>query len=701
MREARRLGDAAVVATPSVERSRLLERAPIRLFLTSATLLFVELVLIRWIPANVTYISFFANFILMASFLGIGLGILAGRRWGEVGLAPFAVLFAIVVVLVTTAQLNVQVRSQSELVFGIAVSHAADVNALVLPLVFALVTVTMAALALPLGGLLRSMPPLRAYGIDIAGSMVGVAAFTALSSAATDPLVWFGVIAVLVTLLSLGQRVRLVAALVPLSMALAVVFVGIDFRQGDTWSPYYRISTYVSSCGLLNVNVNGIPHQALHPVEDRSEACAKEPFYDQVYEWFPNRTFGRVLVIGAGTGTDVAIALDRGANHVDAVEIDPSMQALGSKHPDRPYDDPRVAVHINDGRAFLNTTDEAYDLIIFAQTDSLTLVSSAAGVRLESFLFTSEAFASAREHLAPDGVFALYNYYREPWLLQKLATMLEDTFGQPPLFWSQAGAYAALASGPTVKAQSDPSGPTEVPDAGPPTPKIPTDDWPFPYLRVPGVAPYYLAAIAFVLLFSLVSVRVLTSAARIPFRRFSPHFFVLGAAFLLLETRSLVTFSLLFGTTWLVNSLVFFAILGSVLLAILVNASFPIRRPFLLYAALFVSLGIALVLPPAALLLDPPWLRYLLVSVVAFAPIFCANLVFTHSFRETTTADMAFASNVLGAVLGGCLEYVALLTGYRALLVLVIVLYALAWLFAGRVRLLADRALAPASVGPV
>ena len=51
----------------------------VRLFLTSATLLFVELLLIRWIPANVTYIGFFTNFLLMASFLGIGLGILLGR----------------------------------------------------------------------------------------------------------------------------------------------------------------------------------------------------------------------------------------------------------------------------------------------------------------------------------------------------------------------------------------------------------------------------------------------------------------------------------------------------------------------------------------------------------------------------------------------------------------------------------------------
>ena len=184
---------------------RSLGRNDVRLFLTSATLLFVELALIRWVPANVTYIGFFTNFILMASFLGIGLGILAGRRWSDAGVTPFAILLFAIVALVVTARLNVQLRNSSELVFGIGVSSAADVNFLVLPLMFVLVTLTMATLdVVPLGPLLRSMPPLRAYAIDICGSLTGIAFFSALSAAATNPLLWFGVVAILVTLLSLG-----------------------------------------------------------------------------------------------------------------------------------------------------------------------------------------------------------------------------------------------------------------------------------------------------------------------------------------------------------------------------------------------------------------------------------------------------------------------------------------------------------------
>jgi hypothetical protein len=175
-----------------------------RLFLTSATILFVELVLIRWINANVVYIGFFSNFLLMASFLGIGVGILIGRGGRRIPILPFALLLLAVVILVYRAQLNVQVESTDELFFGLAESRSADVNFLVLPLVVVLVTGLLAALATPLGPLLRSMPPLRAYAIDIIGSLCGIALFVSLSASGTDPLIWFGVAVVLVLLMELG-----------------------------------------------------------------------------------------------------------------------------------------------------------------------------------------------------------------------------------------------------------------------------------------------------------------------------------------------------------------------------------------------------------------------------------------------------------------------------------------------------------------
>jgi hypothetical protein len=139
-----------------------------------------------------------------------------------------------------------------------------------------------------------------------------------------------------------------------------------------------------------------------------------------------------------------------------------------------------------------------------------------------------------------------------------------------------------------------------------------------------------------------------------------------------------------------VNALVFFAILASVLASIAVNARFAIRRPWLLYLGLFGTIAITIALPPASLILEPPVVRYLIGAVLAFAPVFFANLIFSFSFRDTRTADMAFASNLFGAVVGGALEYVALVTGYGWLLVVVAALYGAAWLLATRYRFLAD-----------
>ncbi|HET9519715.1 MAG TPA: hypothetical protein VFO73_01565, partial [Candidatus Limnocylindrales bacterium] len=422
----------------------------------------------------------------------------------------------------------------------------------------------------------------------------------------------------------------------------------------------------------------------------------KEGFYEQVYRWFPERTFDRVLIVGAGSGTDTAVALARGAAHVDSVEIDAYLQDIGvRKHPDRPYDDPRVSRTVDDGRAFLRRSSDQYDLVVFALPDSLTLVSTSANIRLESFLFTREAFASVREHLADDGIFVLYNYYREPWLVSKIGAMLATAFDGDVIVRRYPGgsaSAAAIAAGPGIDALggAPPPGDTidELDVSAAPRPA--TDDWPFLYLFEPTLPTHYLAALALVLLWGVVFVARAAQRSGTPIRRFSPHFFVLGIAFLLLETRSIVTFSLLFGSTWLVNALVFFAVLASVLLAIFVTSRLTIRRPQLLYVALMGSIALAYLLPPSSLLIEPIWLRYVLAAALAFAPVFFANLVFSYSFRDTKTADMAFASNLLGAMVGGAIEYVALITGYQALLVIVAVLYLAAYLLATRVRLLAD-----------
>ena len=166
-----------------------------------------------------------------------------------------------------------------------------------------------------------------------------------------------------------------------------------------------------------------------------------------------------------------------------------------------------------------------------------------------------------------------------------------------------------------------------------------------------------------------------------PLRRMSGYvdLFFMGAAFLLLETKSLVQFALLFGTTWFVNALVFAGVLVAVLAAVEVSRRVVIKQPAWLYLALLAALAVAWSVPSDALLGLPAAARFGAATALAFAPIFVANLVFAQRFRDAEDSAVAFGANLLGAMVGGVLEYTSLVLGYRWLLVLVAVLYGLAF----------------------
>jgi hypothetical protein len=152
----------------------------------------------------------------------------------------------------------------------------------------------------------------------------------------------------------------------------------------------------------------------------------------------------------------------------------------------------------------------------------------------------------------------------------------------------------------------------------------------------------------------------------------------------LLETKSVVQFALLFGTTWFVNSLVFVGVLLSVLLAVEVERRVRIARPLLLLTLLFGGLIVAWLVPTESLLGLPFLPRLFAATAVAFSPIFVANLIFAERFRDTADPPAAFGANLLGAIVGGTLEYLSLLTGFRGLLGIVALLYVVAYLLMPR-----------------
>jgi Spermine/spermidine synthase domain len=660
-----------------------------RLILLSFLMLFVELALIRWTGSNVVYLSYFSNFVLLGSFLGIGLGFLRGDRRPD--LWPFApVALGALIAFVRFFPVEINSSGGEFLYFG-ELRTSGPPRQLVLTVVFLVVAAVMAFIAQGVARTFSKFPPLEAYKLDLIGSVLGIVGFSALSFLRAPPLAW-GAIAVVVMLALEAPKVSLTGALQVLGGVTILVVLALEtFSVGTSWSPYYKIETTPSKQipGALLVNVNGLPHQAYFPAVGADGKL--NPLYNTTYDAIKGNKLDDVLVIGAGGGNDVSVALKRGAKHVDAVEIDPRLYDLGkSHHPDRPYSDPRVTHHIGDGRAFLESTGKKYDLIILALPDSLTLVSGNSALRLESYLFTKEAFAAARDRLKPHGVFSLYNYYRQGWLIDRYAGTARAAFGHDPCVIG-LGPNRDLAVIVVGRSQSDahcgadgkwvPIGKVAAPAS---------DDHPFAYLRTRSIPSVYSVSMALILAVSIGLIllalypwkRGIRREAGAMFR-FTDLFFM-GAAFLLLETKNVVQFALLFGTTWFVNALVFLGVLLSVLLAVAVSKRITFKHPARIYLLLLASLVLAWIVPPDDLLSLALVPRFVVASTLAFLPIFFANLIFTQRFKSVAASTTAFGANLLGAMVGGILEYLALITGYRALLILVAVLYGLALLFGRR-----------------
>ena len=650
----------------------------VRLFLLTFVILYLELALIRFSGAEVLYLGYFSNFILISVFLGIGIGFLVvDKKVDLFRFMPQILLFFIAFVLLTHIDATNLRDNIGQLFFG---AHFSTTSMklplwLSLSLLFILSALIFAGLAQEAARCFKAYKPIVSYSIDIGGSLLGIAVFTLHAHLGATPVEWFALVFILISILSFRQ-----AILNAVTMGVGIVLLLVASAPGHytEWSPYQRIEVrpMKSNSRLLgfDLSANGIAHQSMQPVG------MKSPIYDFPYTEIRRKRGGKgydeALIIGAGAGTDVSYAIHYGVKAIDAVEIDPVIQRAGQRFlPARPYSDPRVKVHIDDGRAFMERTGKRYDLVIFALPDSLATLSNMANIRLESFLFTVQSFRQARKLLKDDGVLILYNSYRKAWLVKKLADMLTEVFGYRPIVKDytneRKGMISALAIGPKLK--------------GAPVKRAPmiaaTDSWPFLYMEKPHLPTMYLWIMLLFVACGLVAVFA-TGQASVRNMQVNGAFALMGAAFLLLETKSIIQFSLLFGATWLVNSLVFFAILLSVLAANLVVHKFTFKRPAILFGLLLASLGVQFLLPLELLLKIGNFpLRYLLSSVILFSPIFFANLVFGFLFKDTPRAASAFGWNIIGTMIGGALEYTSLAIGYQALTLIVIVLYILCFIW--------------------
>jgi SAM-dependent methyltransferase len=664
-----------------------------RLFLISFLVLFLEVALIRWMPAYVRLLSYFSNFILLAAFLGIGIGCLLTRVRSV--FVWFPAVQALVIAAVYYLRLEIAVPSSTSIYFssGTTGPIIPIESWMLLPVLFTVVAVLFITLAQTLGRAMEEgTQPLVAYAINLAGSLAGVVAFAAMSYFELTPTAWFG-LAFLVALPFVFDSKPLVALVNVGLLGVALLFVHL-LAHGTIWSPYYKITTSTANNETV-VEVNNIFHQSMAPV------TKKEYFYQWPYRVLGDN-FDDVLILGAGSGTDVAASLLHGTKRIDAVEIDPVIVRLGREHhPDKPYSDPRVHIVTDDARHYLRTTDKKYDLVVFALIDSLTLQSGYTSVRLESYMFTEESFRAVRERLKPGGVLVVYNYFRERWLVDRLANTAAAAFEMEPRVHThqEHGYLGVMMIGPGLsQIQNWPPIPDRVeaynhPDVISPGRPLQrdeavrpaTDDWPFLYMRYAEIPGHYLGALALVLVVSVLSVGATLrfgqgSGGAARSGGFAWHFFFLGVGFMLLETKSIIQFALLWGSTWVVASLTIASVLTMAMAATWTAAKVDIARPWRVGAVLLALLGASYLLPIGTFAFNSLVLESAVYALLMFSPIFCAGLLFGSSLRRSTTVARDFGANLLGAMLGGVAEYVSLMSGFQFLLVLIAACYVLALL---------------------
>jgi hypothetical protein len=668
-------------------------RPALRLFFAAFLMLFLELLLIRYLAGNVWNMGYFPNFVLMGVFIGMGLGFVCHQsvteRRSPLLVQGAACLLALLVLSLYYKHPTVPGFSQwigsigGEVYFTASPGASSAWDAWVFLGLFLSIVLIFALLAQRTAKFFRVFPPLRAYTLDIAGSCMGILAFMLCSWSQLPAWSWFvGLIPLFLVVLHGSVLYRHLPVVAVLSIAAVVVW-----KQDSTllsqpeyagpvevhWSPYQKVE-YIAQ-PTQHIFVNGIGHQRMLPVSTLKDSFYLRPYQYRAYRKLPPAQ--DVLVIGAGSGNDVAAALLSGAARVDAVEIDPVIADLGRHyHPARPYQDARVHLVVDDARAFMSASTRKYDLIIFALTDSLVKVSPVAQLRLENYIFTVESIRTALHLLQEDGNLIFYNSYRLPWITRKLELMIHAvTGGYPVTLTRRDSDFAVLIADPRNAEQAAPVGDTDV--------SMPTDDWPFLYLRTRGIPAMYLTVMIILGLVVILFVLYLQISGRTRHPRAQSMalvqgaFFGMGLAFLLLETKSVVQFSLLFGTTWLNNSLVFLAVLVFVLLANHLASWLP--RPWMLYAAGVLLAGLCvlqLIYPLARLLaIRPAALRFVLAALITFSPIFFANLVFSMTLRDRPLAEHLFGWNLLGAFCGGLLEYTSMAIGYNWLSCLVLISY--------------------------
>ena len=699
----------------TVQIERLIMRNT-KLFIISFLLLFLELMCIRWLSTEIRIFAYFQNFVLIACFLGFGIGCSLPRLRYPIYLS----VLLLAVFAIMTGYLHL-FESGSQILgffhdYHIVQTHSIEIPILdslrhfiVIGLLFFLLVMTFVPVGVILGQLLEGhSKPLLAYSINVAGSLVGIWVYTLVCYFDTPPLVWFLISSVLLLFFAWDQKKNFGLAIIGILLALLFVHQSPEKDQTIWWSPYQKLTL---SPLLLDVDRDG---KVLPTVgtTDRQIKYGYNLTANQTHIQFLEdmniypRFYGNynryslpyhlaadledVLILGAGCGNDVESAIRMNVKHIDAVEIDPLIVEIGKTyHPNKPYiNHPNVNVIVDDARSFLKKTTKKYDLICFSLLDAHTLTSGFTNIRLDDYVYTIESFKEAKDCLKPGGIVSMRFWTEQPFTALRLFKNMAAAFHQEPyVFWLE-GMYYISGSQETIQRNiinttnpelagifSDRERALDFLRSSPDTPPS-QDDWPYLYLRNYQIPMAYVLIITVLLLTSLLILKFVVPGKL----AFNSHFFFLGSGFLLIEVQNISRISLLFGSTWVVNSIIFSIILLMVLLGNLIVGRFKLTNSTPIYYALTFFLVLSFFFSIASVLQFNPILRGLIAGLVVCLPLFTASMIFAISFSQTKNLNTAFGSNMTGTVLGGVCSCLSFVIGIKALLLVGMCFYGITFI---------------------
>lgn len=703
------------------------------LFAASFASLFFELLIIRWLSCDFIAFSVFKTFPLVTCFIGLGTGVAKGdsRYFRYVGLA----LAITIAVTLWTSFLGYGVESFPSLLIyqwndlNPELGQQLLLRVVRMTLLIVLLLMGPFAVMFCIGSLIGEMfnrlAPLKAYCVDIIGAITGSITFALLSFFCISPnfeVVIFSAIVAIVVFITTQPRL----VILPLLLVSCVVSLLPIFNSPDTiWSPYYRIdvsqinlpahlarSGKPENAGVL-ISANRGFSQAFTKVEhlELSEAGEKEEaskllsgfldvrkkYYSLPYVFKPQPK--DVLILGAGSGSDVRAAVQHGATWVDAVEIDPGTTSLAEKH--NPYfKDPAVHYHLDDGRRFMAKTNKKYDLIILACLDSSALSGQGSSLRTDCYIHTLESYQDVAKLLKPDGVFALSFGASvggsSDWLRNRIYKTLEAVMGYPPIVMSDEKATVKwpayfFATGEPIRqklvdAPIQPDSFTKLDIPADAQALILTDNWPFLYVRDKVLDIPYLSVLCLVIAITTYVGRALLFSKK---TASDYQLFFLGAAFILVELQAISRLSLLFGATWVTASVVINGVLVMILAAnyLIIKTTKPFNSN-VLYSSLFASLIVSYFLPVNAIrssLGSLEILGFAVITGLTLLPILMAGLIFATAFKIVKQPSRSFAFNLLGSVLGGLLEYLSTYFGINNLVLVAILLYLVSYIAARKI----------------